>query len=142
MTIKQVLERKGHEVWSVLPDASVYEALETMARHNIGAVLVMDGATPVGIFSERDYARKVALHGRSSRETAVRDLMTPKIIGVEAHESVRDCMHLMTEHRVRHLPVYDEARLIGLVTIGDIVKAVISDQKATIEHLEDYITRG
>lgn len=140
--VKQVLTEKGRDVWAVPPDATIYEALELMAEKNIGAVLVMDDDDLVGIFSERDYARKVILQGKSSRETPVRDGMTEEVICVRPDQSVEGCMSLMTEKRIRHLPVLEEERVVGVISIGDVVKSVISQQANTIEHLESYITTG
>lgn len=140
--VKQLLEQKGYDVWSVGPDDSIFTALELMAQKNIGAVLVMDGAELAGVFSERDYARKVILLGRSSRQTPVRDVMTPRVFAVRPDQSVERCMALMTEKRIRHLPVMRDDEVIGVISIGDVVKALISEQAITIQHLEDYITTG
>lgn len=140
--VKQILDQKGHDVWSVPPDATIYEALELMAEKNIGAVLVMDGDALAGIFSERDYARKVVLQGKSSRKTPVRDGMTEEVICVRPDQSVEGCMSLMTEKRIRHLPVLEGESVVGVISIGDVVKNVISQQANTIEHLENYITTG
>jgi CBS domain-containing protein len=139
-TVLRLLQKKGSEVWTIGPEASVFSALERMAEKNVGALVVTEGERPVGIFSERDYARKVVLRGRSSRETPVKEIMTRDPITVSPGESVDRCMELMTEKRVRHLPVLDENRLAGIVSIGDIVKEVITEQSATISYLEDYIT--
>lgn len=140
--VKQVLDGKGRDVWSVRSDNTVYEALEVMAEKNIGAVLVMDGQKLAGIFSERDYARKVILEGKSSRETPVREVMTERVFAVRPDQSVEGCMALMTEKRIRHLPVMRDDRVVGVISIGDVVKAVISQQANQIEHLENYITTG
>lgn len=140
--VKQVLDGKGRDVWSVRSDNTVYEALEVMAEKNIGAVLVMDGQKLAGIFSERDYARKVILEGRSSRETPVREVMTERVFAVRPDQSVEGCMALMTEKRIRHLPVMRDDSVVGVISIGDVVKAVISQQANQIEHLENYITTG
>ena len=140
--VKQILNQKGRDVWSVPPDATIYEALELMAEKNIGAVLVMEGDTLAGIFSERDYARKVVLQGKSSQETPVRDGMTEEVICVRPDQSVEGCMSLMTEKRIRHLPVLEGESVVGVISIGDVVKSVISQQANTIEHLESYITTG
>lgn len=140
--VKQILNQKGRDVWSVPPDATIYEALELMAEKNIGAVLVMEDDALVGIFSERDYARKVVLQGRSSRETPVREEMTEEVICVRPDQSVEGCMSLMTEKRIRHLPVLEGDSVAGVISIGDVVKSVISQQANTIEHLENYITTG
>lgn len=140
--VKQILNEKGRDVWAVPPDATIYEALELMAEKNIGAVLVMDGDTLVGIFSERDYARKVILQGKSSRETLVRDGMTDEVICVRPDQSIEGCMGLMTDKRIRHLPVLEGDSVVGVISIGDVVKGIISQQANTIEHLESYITTG
>ncbi len=139
-TVAGILDEKGRQVWSIAPDATVYEALELMAEHNVGAVVVVEEGRLVGIMSERDYARKVVLLDRFSRGTRVRDIMTPDVLTVTPEETVAGCMALMTEHRVRHLPVVVEGRLVGLVSIGDVVRAVITDQRFLIEQLERYIT--
>jgi len=138
--VSQLLQSKGHEVWAITPAATVYEALEKMAEKNIGALLVIEGEQVVGIFSERDYARKVVLRGKASRETSVSEVMTSRVIAVPPNQSVEKCMALMTEKRIRHLPVLDNDRLVGIISIGDVVKAIISDQEVMINHLEDYIT--
>jgi CBS domain-containing protein len=139
VSVRQVLEAKGAQVHSVPPGASVFEALEVMAKHDIGAVVVAEGECIAGIFTERDYARKVILKGKASKETRVGDLMTPNVLTVSPSQSVDDCMQLMTENRVRHLPVVDRGRLVGIVTIGDAVKTVIAHQEATIRQLSSYI---
>ena len=138
-TVGQLLRAKGHDVWSVSPGASVYEALELMAEKNIGAVLVVDQGRLVGIMSERDYARKVILKGRFSRDTPVRNIMTERVVYVRPEQTLGQCMALMTEKRIRHLPVMANDQLIGVISIGDVVKAIISDQEFTIEQLENYI---
>lgn len=138
-TVNQLLQAKGRDVWSIDPGASVYDALKLMAEKDIGALLVMDGEKLVGIVSERDYARKVDLQGKSSSNTLVKDIMTEGIFFVRPHQTVEDCMALMTQHRIRHLPVIFDGRLEGLVSIGDIVKEVISKQEFMIEQLENYI---
>jgi CBS domain-containing protein len=140
--VKQILDHKGNDVWSTGPDASIYEALQLMAEKNIGAVLVMDEGRLVGIFSERDYARKVVLQGKSSRETPIREAMTGRVFAVRPDQSVEGCMGLMTEKRIRHLPVMRDEEVVGVISIGDVVKALISQQANTIEHLESYITTG
>ena len=138
-TIRQLLESKGHDIWSISPDATVYEAIKLMAEKEIGALLIMDDSRPVGILSERDYARKIILKGRSSRETKVRDIMTMDVIFADADQSIEGCMALMTNKRIRHLPILDEGRLIAVVSIGDLVKYIIAEQKFVIEQLESYI---
>ena len=136
----QVLESKGHDVWTIAPDATVFEALELMADKDIGALLVFDGSEMVGIFSERDYARKVILQGKDGTKTRLREVMSSRVLYVRPEQSVEDCMALMTDKHIRHLPVVDGDRLVGLISIGDIVKAVISQQVFIITQLENYIT--
>jgi len=138
--VKDILRTKGHRVWSIAPDATVYEALELLAEKNVGAVLVMEGNRLVGIFSERDYARKVVLRGKASRTTLVREVMTERVIYVVPEETAEECMALMTDKRVRHLPVLEGDQVIGVVSIGDVVKGIISEQEFLIEQLERYIT--
>jgi len=138
--VTDLLQTKGHSVWSVSPDATVYEALELMAEKDVGALLVLEEGRVAGIFSERDYARKVILRGRASRDTPVREIMTAKVLYVRPEQSVNDCMALMTRHHIRHLPVLEGGELIGLISIGDVVKAIISEQEFMIEQLENYIT--
>jgi CBS domain-containing protein len=139
-TVRDLLRAKPPEVWTIEPKASVYEALELMAAKDIGAVLVLDDGMLAGIFSERDYARKVVLHGRTSRETTVGELMTGVLFYVTLHQTVEECLALMTQKHVRHLPVMEGAHLVGMISIGDAVKAVMSEQETTIRHLETYIT--
>jgi len=139
-TIRQILEQKGYEVLTIDPGASVYSAIEIMADNGIGSLMVMEDNRPVGLISERDYARKVILMGRSSRDTEVREVMTTRVYCVHPEQTVEECMALMTEKRVRHLPVTEDGRLLGIVSIGDLVKDVISEQKFTIKQLEHYIT--
>ncbi len=139
-TVAHVLAAKGREVWSVAPDATVYQALEVMADKGVGALVVIEGERLVGIVSERDYARKVILLERGSRETPVSEIMTANVHTVGSDSSVADCMTLMTERRIRHLPVLEGERVAGVISIGDIVKAVIQDQRFLIEQLENYIT--
>jgi len=141
-TVRQILQNKGHQVWSVSPEASVYEALQLMAEKDIGALVVMEGDRLVGILSERDYARKVILHGKTSRETRVREVMTSRVAVIKPEQATEECMALMTAKHIRHLPVMEDERLIGLISIGDIVKAVISNQEFVISQLENYITGG
>ncbi|HLQ86438.1 MAG TPA: CBS domain-containing protein [Salinisphaeraceae bacterium] len=140
--VRALLEGKSGNVWSVSPNDSVYDAIAMMAEKNIGAVLVMEEDKLVGVMSERDYARKVILAGHSSKETSVSAVMTERVIFVKPHETVEECMALMTERRIRHLPVMEEGKLLGVVSIGDLVKAVISEQQFMIEQLENYITGG
>jgi len=138
-TVRQVLQAKGQEVWTTGPDTSVYDALALMADKGIGALVVTEGARVLGLLSERDYARNVVLRGRTSKETAVKDIMTTKVACVAPDQTVQDCMSIMTEQRVRHLPVMDGDTLVGLVSIGDLVKAIIEEQEVLIEHLVRYI---
>lgn len=139
ITVKDLLGAKRDELWTVPPNATVYRALEVMAEHDVGALPVVDGARLVGIFSERDYARRVVLRGRTSRETPVSDLMIGQVVCVTPEDTIQACMALMTRRRVRHLPVLEDDRIIGIVTIGDIVKRMLDEQAQTIEHLETYI---
>jgi CBS domain-containing protein len=138
-TAHDILRYKGTTVHSVRPDDSVLKALGVMAEHDVGAVLVLDGNKLVGILSERDYARKVALVGRSSRDSPVSAIMTSELVSVHPDQTIDECMGLMTEHRVRHLPVIDNGRVIGVVSIGDLVKATIDEQEFTISQLKSYI---
>jgi CBS domain-containing protein len=138
-TVDQVLARKPQRLLSVAPDASVFEALTLLARHDVGALVVIDGERLVGIFSERDYARQVVLQGKTSRETRVRDIMTQKVVCVRPDQNLHDCMVLMTERRIRHLPVLDQKKVVGVISIGDVVKEVIAEQQLMIEQLEQYI---
>jgi CBS domain-containing protein len=138
-TIDTILEEKGREVVSIGPDATVYEALKLMAERNIGAVVVIEDGKPVGLLSERDYARNVILKGRASHDTPVRDIMETHVPCISPAHKPEECMALMTEKRTRHLPVMDGEELVGLISIGDLVKAIIDEQKIVIEHLERYI---
>jgi CBS domain-containing protein len=139
-TIRELLHEKGDKVWTIAPDTSVYHALEEMAQHGIGSLVVVENGRPVGLISEREYSLKVALKGRSSRDTQVRDIMTRRVAVATPSETIEECMALMTEKRVRHLPVIEDGKLVGLVSIGDLVKAIISEQQFIIEQLEHYIT--
>ncbi len=141
-TVKEILQTKGHDVLSITPDATVYEALKIMADKNVGALVVLNGETVAGLLSERDYARKVILHGKSSREMQVREIMTSKVYYMRPEQSLQDCMEQMTDKRVRHLPVLEGDRLVGIISIGDVVKEIIADQESTIKLLENYITGG
>src|SRR5918996_4590741 len=133
--VRDILEAKGHDVWSVEPTASVYDAMKLMADKGIGALLVIEGAKVVGIISERDYARKVILQGRSSRTTQVREIMTSRVAYAEPEQNIEECMALMTEMRIRHLPVMESGEIRGVILIGDLVKTIISEQKFIIEQL-------
>jgi len=139
-TIHQILDHKGRDLHWVAPDSSVYDAIHKMAELGIGALLVMDTGKPVGMVSERDYARRVILEGRSSRQTRVSEIMSSPLISIPGKATVDAGLALMTKHRIRHLPVIDDDELIGLVSIGDLVNAVIDDQQLLIEQLERYVT--
>ncbi len=139
LKIKDVLQSKSSAIWSIEPDDMAYDAIELMAEKDIGALIVMDGGEVVGIFSERDYVRKVVLKSRSSRETPVKELMTSDLYCINSDKTVEECMALMTKAHVRHMPVYENKRFAGIVTFGDIVNAVIVDHKVKIQDLETYI---
>ena len=138
--IREILHTKGNSVWTIAPEATVLEAIQMMAEKNIGALLVTQQGKLVGILSERDYTRKVVLKGRSSKDTPVRDIVSGRIIHVTPEHTVEECMRLMTEHRVRHLPVLEGDKIAGVVSIGDLVNWIISSQSSTIQQLETYIT--
>jgi len=139
--VRDLLRAKTNSIWSVAPDATVYDALRLMADKDVGALVVFDAnARLTGIISERDYARKVVLKGKTSRETAVREIMTEKVVCVRPEQPIEECMALMTNKRIRHLPVLEDDRLIGVISIGDVIKSVIADQQFMIEQLEHYIT--
>lgn len=140
--VRQLINRKGNAVWSTQPDATVFEALSIMAEKGVGALLVFEQDNLVGIFSERDYARKVILKGKSSSNTAVREIMTKKVLVVHPNQTMNDCMALMTDKRIRHLPVMEDNSVIGIISIGDVVKEIISEQEFVINQLEHYITGG
>lgn len=140
LTVKHLLERKGSQVYSVTPDTPVLEAISLMAEKHVGALLVMRGTELAGIISERDYARKVILLGRSSAETPVQQIMTSPVITVKPAHTVNECMQMVTDRRIRHLPVVENGRVLGVVSIGDLVKAVIESQQEQIEQLERYIS--
>ena len=139
-TVQQLLDEKGHDVWSVGPDESVFDAIQKMATKDAGSLVVMEDGKPIGIFTERHYARDVVLKGKSSPTTPVRDIMATHVVCVWPGQTVEECMAVMTENRIRHLPVLEDGRLVGLVSIGDLVKNIIAQQKFTIEQLEHFIT--
>ena len=138
--IKEILDSKGREVWTVGPDDSVFDALAIMADREIGALVVVEGGRPVGLLSERDYARNVVLKGRMSKDTPVRDIMATRVICASPDQSVEECMALITDKRIRHLPVIDGGDLVGIISIGDLVKAIIAEQQFVIAQLEHYIS--
>ena len=138
-TVKHMLDKKGHDVHSIGPDATVFDALQMMDAYNIGALVVLDGERLVGIVSERDYARQIVLKGKSSSKTQVRDIMSTEVISARTDQTVEACMAVMTARSVRHLPVLEHKRVVGLISIGDTVRTVIDDQKFIIEQLEHYI---
>ncbi len=137
--VSQILQSKGSHTWTIAPNATVFDALTSMAEKDIGALLVVENSEVVGIFSERDYARKIILQGKSSRDTEVQEIMTSEVLCISPDQSVTKCMALMTDKRIRHIPVLDDGRLVGVISIGDVVKAIISEQQIIINHLEDYI---
>jgi len=141
-TVRQLLEAKGRDIWRIGPDDSVYDALKLMAERNIGALVVMDGNRMVGIFSERDYARKVVLQGKFSREIPVSEIMTQDVYSVSPEHSIKECMAVMTQGRFRHLPVLVGDDLVGVISIGDVVKALLSEQDFMIAQLENFIGGG
>lgn len=138
-TVRQLLQAKGSQIYDIAPQARVFDALKLMADRQVGALLVIENGKLVGVISERDYARKVILHGKSSYDIPVHEIMTGKVITVQPGQTVQECMALMTEKRIRHLPVMENERLIGVLSIGDLVKEVIAEQEATIKQLESYI---
>jgi CBS domain-containing protein len=138
-TVRQILEKKGRAIWSVSPDAMVYEALQIMAEKDVGALAVVDRGRLVGIMSERDYARKVFLKGKASPNTPVREIMTERVVTARLSQTVEECMALMTVHRTRHLPVMEGEELVGMISIGDVVKASLEDKDFLIQQLEHYI---
>ena len=141
-TVAQVLRKKGHQVWSVAPDTTMFDALRKMADHDVGALLVMDGNELAGVISERDYARKVILRGRASKDTPVSELMTREVITAAPEDRMQQCMERMTQHRIRHLPVMRDGVVIGMISVGDVVEATISEQAFLIEQLQRYIQGG
>ncbi len=140
--VSDILKEKGHEVLSVTPETSVFEALKLMADKNVGSLLVLKNDELIGLFSERDYARKVILKGKSSKETPVNEIMSSRVVYVRPSQTIEECMALMTDKRVRHLPVFKDKQLVGLISIGDVVKAIISEHEFLIHQLENYITGG
>ncbi len=139
-TVKDILKVKGHEVWVIEPDALIYDALVLMADKKVGALVVMEGTRVIGIISERDYARKVILMGGSSKSMRVKEIMTTRVVYARSEQTIEECMALMTGKHIRHLPVINEGRLVGVVSIGDLVKSIIDEQKFVIEQLERYIS--
>lgn len=139
--VRQLLSTKGSTVYAVAPDASVYDAIAIMAHRGIGALLVMEADEVLGVISERDYARKVILQDRASKSTPVREIMTTRVVSGQPDQTIEECMALMTEKRIRHLPIMEDGRLTGIISIGDLVKAIIADQQFVIEQLESYISR-
>ena len=137
--VSQILQLKGSQTWTITPNSTVYDALTLMAEKDIGALLVVENDEVVGIFSERDYSRKIILHGKSSIDTEVQEIMTSEVLCISPDQSVTKCMALMTDKRIRHIPVLDDGRLLGVISIGDVVKAIITEQQIIINHLEDYI---
>ncbi len=137
--VRELLRIKGQETWSVTPDTPVYDALKLMAEKNVGALLVLEGDKLAGILSERDYARKVILKGKASKNTPAREIMSENVVCVTPKQSVAECMALMTDKHFRHLPVIEDGKLVGVISIGDVVKAIISEQKFVIDQLEHYI---
>ena len=139
-TISEILHHKGNQVWSISPEATVFDAIQLMSDKNIGALLVTEADRLLGILTERDYTRKVALKGKSSKQTAVKEILSGQVIHVTPDHTIEECMRLMTEHRVRHLPVVENNRLLGVVSIGDLVNWIITAQSSTINQLQTYIS--
>lgn len=139
-TVQQILNSKSGQVLSVVRNTKVYDALAMMAQHDVGALIVLERGKLIGVFSERDYARKVILHGKSSKNIPVAEIMTESVVSVRPEHTVQDCMAIMTDKRVRHLPVVDDAGVVGVISIGDVVKAMLDDQQFLITQLEHYIT--
>ena len=137
--IRDILEAKGHEVYTISPDATVYEALSLMAEKNVGALVILEGETLEGLISERDYARKIILKGKFSKDTPVHEIMSREPVTVTMDDDLEHCMELMTDKRVRHLPVVEEGRLLGIISIGDVVKGIIDHKEFIIQQLEKYI---
>ncbi|MDB6024444.1 MAG: hrp [Verrucomicrobiales bacterium] len=139
-TIETILHHKGASVWTVSPQTTVFEAIQMLAQKNIGAVPVVENGKLVGIFSERDYTRKIALAGKSSRETRVREILSSHVVSATPQNTVEECLRLMTENRIRHLPILEEGKLIGIISIGDLVNWIISAQTAALDQMEAYIS--
>ncbi len=139
-TIKQLLDKKNGEIQTIDKNSSVYDAIKAMSDHHIGSLLVMEDDQLIGIITERDYSRNVILKGKSSKSTPVKDIMVSKVLCAKPHQSIQECMALMTDKHVRHLPIIDDGKVIGIISIGDLVKAIISEQKFMIEQLEHYIS--
>jgi len=137
--VSDILNSKGHDVWAVKPDDTIFDSLRLMAEKGVGALLVMDGDKLVGIVTERDYARKVILEGKSSKTTAISEIMTEKVLCVAPERTIEECMALMTDKRARHLPVVDDKRVVGVLSIGDLVKAILGEQQVLIDQLQHYI---
>jgi CBS domain-containing protein len=135
----EILQSKGHDVWFVRPEAFVFDAVKMMSERSVGALLVMEGENMVGIITERDYARKVVLAGKSSKQTQVKDIMTQRVLWVAPERTIEECMALMTDKKVRHLPVIENTQVVGIVSIGDLVKAIIAEQQIIIDQLQNYI---
>jgi len=142
ITLRHLLETKGYDIWSTSPDATVYEAIQIMAEKDIGALIVMEGENLVGVISERDYARKLKLKGKSSVDTKVSEVMSPDVITLGPDQTLEDCMAVMTKKHIRHLPIVEEGKVIGIISIGDAVNATIANQEFLIEQLEKYIQQG
>lgn len=138
--VKEILAIKGNEIWSIGPAESVYDAIHLLAEKEIGALLVMDGSELVGVISERDYARQIILKGKSSRDTKVADIMTTKVVTAEIGQDIGECMALMSDRRIRHLPIIEDGAVIGVLSIGDLIRAVIAEQQSTIDDLAKYIS--
>jgi len=141
-TVREILNDKGTQVWTIAPDQTVFDALTLMGEKEIGALIVVENGDLIGIISERDYARKVILKGKTSRETRVQEIMSTPVISTALEQSVQTCLSLMTEKRIRHLPVLADDQLVGIISIGDLVKAIIAEQQFLIEQLESYITQS
>ncbi|MGH7971917.1 MAG: CBS domain-containing protein [Limisphaerales bacterium] len=139
-TISEILNEKGSQVWAISPEATVFDAIQLMSDKNVGALLVTEGGHLLGIISERDYTRKVALKGKSSKQTAVKEIITGEVIKVTPAATIEDCLRLMTTHRVRHLPVLEGGKILGIISIGDLVNWIISAQTSTIHQLQTYIS--